>query len=77
MKSLLQKVSHVQRRLMSEKLSFGERWQFFHAVGALDGKQIGIKCPRNGGSLYCIYKVSRYSPIIKVTPMKKQIEDLT
>ena len=29
---------------------FGERWQFFQAVGALDDKH--IKCPRNGGSLY-------------------------
>ena len=31
---------------------FGERWQFHYALGALDGKHIVVRCPKNAGSLY-------------------------
>lgn len=35
---------------------FGARWQFHHAVGALDGKRRAIGCPKNTGSLFFNYK---------------------
>ncbi|XP_061179014.1 putative nuclease HARBI1 [Saccostrea echinata] len=43
-----------ERQQIAEQ--FRVRWNLDHVLGALDGKHIAIKCPRNGGSLYYNYK---------------------
>jgi len=40
--------------LISE--GYNNKWQFPHCVGAIDGKHIVMKAPKNSGSLYYNYK---------------------
>ena len=35
---------------------FSDKWQLHHALGAIDGKHVIIKCPKKEGSLYHDYK---------------------
>nr|XP_034319421.1 putative nuclease HARBI1 [Crassostrea gigas] len=35
---------------------FGERWNFYHTCGALDGKHVAIRNPCRSGTLYYNYK---------------------
>ena len=35
---------------------FGQRWNFHHAVRALDGKLVAIRCPRQEGSKFFNHK---------------------
>lgn len=55
MKDEIPKLNNEQWLQVSN--NFNRKWNFPNCVGAIDGKHIGIKCPRNAGSLFFNYKV--------------------
>lgn len=48
-------LSNEQWLQISNKFNY--KWNFPNCLGAIDGKHIAIKCPRNAGSLFFNYKV--------------------
>ena len=63
---------------------FRHRWNIPHALGALDGKYIPIRCPQGGGSLYHNYdrflevgaaSSSSDAQIFKHSDLRHKIED--
>ena len=53
------KVPSSQEEWLRISQQFEERWNFPHALGAIDGKHIKIQQPKNAGSFYYNYKHSR------------------
>ena len=50
------KCPSIPQEWCEKAVHFGQRWNFYHAVGNLDGKYVAIKCPKWSGSKYYHYK---------------------
>ncbi len=35
---------------------FADHWQMYHAIGAIDGKHVPLKCPKKSGTVFYNYK---------------------
>ncbi|XP_046666546.1 uncharacterized protein LOC124358292 [Homalodisca vitripennis] len=50
------KMPENEEQWLCESKKFEEKWDFPHAVGAIDGKHVAIQCPPKSGSEYFNYK---------------------
>ena len=50
------KVPSTKEQWLDISKRFEEKWNFPHALGAIDGKHVRIQKPKNGGSFYYNYK---------------------
>ena len=50
------KVPSTDAEWLEISKKFEEKWNFPHALGAIDGKHVRIQKPKNGGSFYYNYK---------------------
>ncbi|XP_035898677.1 uncharacterized protein LOC118506075 [Anopheles stephensi] len=50
------KLPETEQQWLEVSHRFEERWQFPHAIGAIDGKHVRIRKPTFSGSLYYNYK---------------------
>ena len=56
MTSAFLKVSSSDAEWLEILKKFEERWNYPHALGAVDGKHVRIQKPKNGGLFYYNYK---------------------
>ena len=56
MASNFTKVPSTEAEWLDISKRFEEKWNFPHALGAIDGKHVRIQKPKNGGSFYYNYK---------------------
>ena len=53
---LFVKIPSSEKEWLEISKKFETRWNFPHALGAIDGKHVTIRKPKNGGSFYYNYK---------------------
>ena len=61
------KVPSTKAKWLDVSRKFEERWNFPHALGAIDGKHFRIQNPKNGGSFYYNYKHAHSTILMSMT----------
>ena len=62
------KVSSMEAEWLDISKRFEEKWNFPHALGAIDGKHVRIQKPKNGGSFSYNYKHTHFIILMVACP---------
>uniref|UniRef100_A0AAG5D0Z1 DDE Tnp4 domain-containing protein n=1 Tax=Anopheles atroparvus TaxID=41427 RepID=A0AAG5D0Z1_ANOAO len=54
---MFQQVPSTREEWLRVSDNFEAKWNFPHAIGAIDGKHVRIQAPKNSGSHYFNYKI--------------------